>query len=240
MDVLESIWHQVAKPAKDGKKYVFFKDQMDVIFLYATGFVDAKKFTCEEWIKAFEPSKLKNGSFAVSEAQWMEKKKYHYSGPVNPPFDPLKLEDREYTEAEFATLLREKVIPSTIFDEKNVPGFVNNLKAQGRLVNGKMMIDRPTKEYMLQIVNQYPSPMRVLEISVHGLHTAKKGLYQAARDTMQKSAFTAGQTAQQITAARLAQLSGAKPAAETAPAAPAGETLSLKDLQKRKSVPSKI
>src|SRR5579885_3697785 len=116
MEPLEAIFHRVAKETKDKKKYIFFKDQVDIAFLYASGFVDAKKYTYKQWMDSFDASKKADGTYVVSHEQWMEKKKFHYNGPIKEPWDPMTLENREYTEKEIEQILINKVLPCTIFD----------------------------------------------------------------------------------------------------------------------------
>ena len=238
MDALAEIFLKTSKPGKDGKRYIFFKNQVDVTFLYFSGFVDAKKFSCDKWIEAFKASQQPDGSYAISEKQWLEKKRFHYEGPVDPPWDPMTLEEREYKEKEVHDLLIRKILPCTVFDKGYAQVYMNNLKAQGRLVNGRARVDRPAKEYILQILNQYPSPLRVLQISVHGLRKARRGFTQAAQDQIQKSGFASGMTAQQIYASRLADLAGKQSPKETPPA-PDKPAVSIKDLQKSRG-PGKI
>lgn len=242
MDPLAEIFQKTSKPGKDGKRYIFFKTEVDVTFLYFSGFVDAKKYSCDDWIKAFKSSQLSDGSYAISEQRWLEKKKFHYNGPVDLPWDPMTIKDGEYPEKEIRKLLAEKVIPCTVFNESMVQVYMNNLKAQGRLVNGKGFINKAAKEYILQIINQYPSPLRVLQISVNGLRRARRGFTQAAQDQIQKSGFASGMTAQQIYANRLADLSKKQTPKETPPppAATDKPTVSVKDLQKKRRTPGKV
>lgn len=240
MDPLTEIFLKTSRPGKDGKRYIFFKTQVDITFLYFSGFVDAKKFTCDKWIEAFKSSQQTDGSYAISEKQWLEKKRFHYGGPVDPPWDPMTIKDGEYSEKEIRKIIVEKVIPCTVFNEKMAEVYLNNLKAQGRLANGRGSINKPVKEYILQIINQYPSPLRVLQISVHGLRRLKRGFTQAAQDQVQKSAFTSGMTAQQIYASRLASLAKQQAPKETAPSPALDKpAVSVKDLQKRRG-PGKV
>lgn len=241
MDPLEVIFNQVSKEEKDGKRHIFFKDHVDIAFLYATGFVDAKKFNYKQWLDSFDPSKQPDGSYIVSKEQWMEKRKFYYDGPIHPPWDPMAVEEREYSEKEIHDLLVEKVLPCTIFDASYAQVYINNLKAQGRLANGKAKVDKPAKEYILQVINQYPSPMRVLEVSVYRLRDTRLGQTQAAQNQIQKSGFAAGMTAQEIHAQRLASLSKTPSAAkQTPPPASDKPAISIKDLKKKRRTPGKV
>lgn len=242
MDQLEQIWNQVATQAEDGKKYIILKlGIQDLMFLYMSGFVDAKKYSFKQWMEAFTPSRRPNGHYWVLKEHWLEKKKYHYTGPVKIPFDPMKMEERDYEEQEITKLLTEKILPGTMFNVAYAPTIINNLKAQGRLINGKFRIDQELKKYLLGVMNQYPSPMRILEVSVDRMRKAKKGDRKLMQEQIQKSAFSAGSTAQQIAAARLSSLMGSGRAAAPAET-PAKEEagISLKDLQKKRVSPGKI
>ena len=87
MDELEVIFNRVAKAGKDGKPRLFFKDHVDIAFLYATGFVDARKFTYKQWLDSFDPSKQPDGGYIISREQWLEKTKFHYDGFSGTPLD---------------------------------------------------------------------------------------------------------------------------------------------------------
>jgi len=240
VEPLEAIFMRVAKEGKDRKKYIFFKDQIDIAFLYASGFVDAKKYTYKDWLDSFEPCKQADGGYVVSHDQWMEKKKFHYNGPIKPPWDPMALEERDYSEKEIYDIIANKIIPCTALDASYAQVYINNLKAQGRLVNGRARIDKAAKEFVLQTINQYPSPMRVLEVSVYGLMKAKRGSRKASQEQLQKSGFKAGMTAQQIFTSRLSDLAKTQPAKEVPiPVVSDKPAVSLKDLQKRRA-PGKI
>ena len=239
MDAMEEIWGKVAKPEKDGTKKIVLKGANDLGFLYVSGFVDIKKNSFKSWIDAFAPSRRKDGSYAVTHDQWVEKKKFRYTGRVGVPFDPMSIEEKQYTEVEVIKLLTEKIIPNTIYDESYIPQVLNNLRAQKKLVNGIATIDRKTKEYVAQIVNNYPSPTRILEILVDALRKSRGSKNAMSQLEAQKSGFAAGMTAQQIAASRLNEIAKEVKQAESQVA---NETpsVSLKDLKKKKRSPGRV
>ncbi len=244
MSQLDQIWDQVATQSpEDGKKYIIFKlGIQDLMFLYMSGFVDARKYSFTQWVEAFKPSRRQNGHYWLTKEQWLDKKKFHYTGPVNAPFDPMTMEEKDYTEQEVLKLLKDKILPGTMFSPAYAPTVINNLKAQGRLINGKFRVDRELKKYLLGVMNQYPSPMRILEVGVDKMRKAKKGDAKFAQEQVQKSAFTAGSTAQQIAAARLSSIMGSGRSEPSTTPKPGKEEggISLKDLQKRRVTPGKI
>jgi len=229
---MEELWLKVSKPAKDGNRYIVLKGLGDLGFLYATGFVDVQKYGFKEWMDAFARSRQKDGSFIITHAQWLEKRKFRFEGRLETPFDAHAIEEREYTEAEVTKLLTEKIIPNTIYNQSYVPQILNNLRAQNKLINGKVRIDRPIKDYIHSIVNTYPSPKRILELMVGALKYSKANKSKMSQLAMQKSTFAAGSAAEKIVQARLSEIAKEIQAAE-APA-PSGPTVSLKDLSKRR------
>src|SRR5204863_7506137 len=96
------------------------------------------KYSLQDWVSAFLPSRLADGSYIVNHEQWMEKKKFRYTGPVGHPFEPSKIPEKEYDEADFLKLLKEKIIPNTIFDESAMPQLLATLKVPQKLKNGKI------------------------------------------------------------------------------------------------------
>lgn len=237
MDPLESIWNKVARPSKDGKKYIVFATLQDLMYLYASGFVDAQKYSFKQWSEAFSSSREPDGSYCVSAEQWAEKKKFHYRGPIDTPFDPLSLEERLYTEREITRILTDQFIPSTIYSKSYVPSILNHLRTQGKMVGGEFQIDLEFKKRLSSIIDQQPSPLRVLQVIVHRLRSQKKGSSKLTQKDLQKSGFEAGATAQQVASARLSDLMGIK---GTNQETTSQENLSLKELQRRRKTPRKV
>ncbi len=237
MDTLETIFNQTSVKSSDGKRRLVFSGLQDLMFVYMSGFVDARKYSFQSWLDAFAPSKKPDGRYEVDLKQWLEKKKFHYTGPVSAPFDPMALPEKAYTETEILKLLTEKILPATMFNPSYAPQLVNDLKAQGRFKDGKFLIDKEAKKNLLAMINQYPSPMRILEVNIDRMKRRKKGDSTLAQEDIQKSTFNVGATAQQIASSRFSQLTGAPEKAKPQTEQPAG--ISLKDLQKRRS-PGKI
>lgn len=240
MEPMEEIWETVSQPAPDGKRYLTFKDLGGLSFLYVTGFVDIKKYSFKEWIDSFLPSRQKDGSYLVSHDGWREKKKFRYEGPVTPPFDPNAIVEEEYTEADFIQLINDRVVPNTfMIEEKAVPELIQRLKAAKKIKDGKIFVDRAVKKGITLLVDQYPSPRRVLELMTFELKKVNKAEGEKARRGAEKSGFKAGRTAQEIAATRLAEMSRTLRAAgvpmPSIPGIPGIPEVSLKDLKKRKT-----
>ncbi|MBI3540969.1 MAG: hypothetical protein HY073_02370 [Deltaproteobacteria bacterium] len=244
MEPMEEIWKSAAKAGKDGKSYIFLKGSNDLGYLYATGFVDVRQHSFKDWVNSFNSSRLKDGSYAVSHEQWLEKKKFHFEGFVAEPFDPMQLEDRELTESEAISFLRETVLPHTVFDEKAIPQLLTNLKNYKKLVNGKVKLDKKLKQEVVLLLHAFPSPMRTLEVMVQNMRMAQEGRaqtsFKSGQDRSQKSQFAAGLTAQEITRKRLSEIAKEARPTEGTVEGTGKPSISLKELKKKAKTTGRV
>ncbi len=233
MDPMQQIWDKVATVAEGGEKLVVYQNDYDLVYLYANGFVDAEKFSLEAWLEAFASSKQKAGGYRVTHAQWMEKKKFRYAGFVDKPFDPSRLKDAEYSEAEFATLLADYLVPSTWLKTSSIPQVLKNYQSAGKFKNGKYIVDQAVKNDFAKMLQRFPSPLRVLQIDVHGM---PKGMSQASGSTSHSSQFTQTVDAGEKAFKKLEALFQS-PIKQKESAASNAATTTLKDLLKAKRRP---
>lgn len=234
MTPMEELWEQVAKPAADGQKQITYKTDQDLLFLYANGFVDFRKFTLADWIKAFDDSKQKDGSYRVTRQQWLAKDKYRFTGAIGEPFDPQRLKEREYTEQEFSQILKLFICPSTWIPEQNIPGLLDYFKKKKKLVDGKIRIDKDVKKEFQESLDKIPSPLRILQLDVARFRR-QKGAAPAATSG---SGYQAGTDAQKLAASRLAQIAKSAPAPEPEVGKEAG--IPLKEIKKRRPTPGRV
>lgn len=234
MNPMEEIWNSVSKSGKDGKRSITLKGVGDLAFLYLSGFVDVKQHNFKSWIAAFQPSKLADGSFAVTHDQWLEKRKFRYEGPVETPFDPNTIEEKEYTEDEFIKLMGKEILPNTQFDPGVIPQMMANLRLQKKSQNGKVNLDKKLKHELIELLNRYPHPQRVLQAMVYALKEGKGKQVALSQAEAQKSSFTAGLSIQQMAQTRLAEIS--KELKKEGVALPESQVpaISLKDLKKKR------
>lgn len=240
MDPMEQIWEKIATPDATGEKVVVYKGEQDLVFLYANGLVDADQYGLEEWVAAFADSRQKDGTYRLTHEQWMAKKKFRYNGPVHKPFDPQRLKDGEYTPEEFYGILKEELVPSTWLTEQSIPKVMKNYQAAGKFKDGKFVIDQALKDDFEKILRFYPSPLRILQIDVHGLPTQKKLV--AGMPPASVSGFVQGTEMGREAARALEALYGRPAAAQPTAASQTSQAASttLKDLmKKRKTPPSK-
>ncbi|MDX1402553.1 MAG: hypothetical protein R3245_11575 [Kiloniellales bacterium] len=232
MKTFEQIFEKVAKPDASGNRVIHYASEDDLVFIYASGFVDAKKCSLDEWIAAFDDSKQKDGSYDVTYKQWMAKEKFYYTGPVREPFDAMKIPEKEYTEAEFTDMWRKCIIPSSQSTEEKIPRVLQDLKGQGILKDGKINVDVEVKKQIGNFLLAFPSPLRVLEIKVQQMLRGEVATTGSETLDAMASGYARGPTKTQTTQDKLSSLLGghAKPAQ---PAKKPDEELSVKDLQKK-------
>lgn len=232
MKTFEQIFEKVAKKDASGNRVIHYASDDDLIFIYASGFVDAEKYSLQQWIEAFADSQQKDGTYQVTYKQWMAKEPFYYTGPVREPFDPMKIPEKEFTEEEFVDLWRQCIIPSSQSTEEKIPQVLSDLKKQGVLKDGKILVDEGVKKQLAYFLLAYPSPLRVLEIKVQQMMQGEVATTGSETLDAMASGYVRGPSKTQTTKDRLSTLLGghAKPAA---PAKKADEELSVKDLQKK-------
>ncbi len=232
---MEELWEKIAQPGEGGQKYILYQNDFDLLYLYANGFVDFKKYKLDEWVKSFADSRQADGSYKIAKPQWLQKEKYRYNGPIGEPFDPEKLPEKEYAEAEFKQILKEKICGSTWIPESQIPEMLDYFRKQKKLSDGKIRLDKAIKKEFAEVLQKVPSPLRILQLDV-AMHRKKGG---AASPTTTASGFIAGIDTQKLAAERLAQLvsKGGPPKVSEAAKETAG--ISLKDL-KRKKKPDRV
>ena len=232
MKTFEQIFEKVAKKDASGNRAIHYASDDDLIFIYASGFVDAEKYSLDQWIAAFAESKQKDGSYLITYKQWMAKEPFYYTGPVHEPFDPMKIPEREFTEAEFVDMWRKCIIPSSQSSEAKIPQVLGDLKKQGVLKDGKIMVDEGVKKQIGYFLLAYPSPLRVLEIKIQQMMQGEVATTGSETLDAMASGYVRGASKVQATQDRLSKLLGGhvKPAQ---PAKKPDDELSVKDLQKK-------
>lgn len=189
------IWDQVAQAGPDGKKKLSFQGRFDVVGLFCSGFVDESRFTVHDWLAAFEPHKQTDGSYLLTEEQWLEKMKFHYDGPVGRPFDPLMLREGEWEDSRVVALIENHILPAVYFNEQEFRMIWDETKPQ-YFVNGKFVVSRKFKEDLRDLVEAYPSPGQVRAL----------GLAEIRAQRSKQAGFVPGPTKSQSATQRLADL----------------------------------
>jgi len=205
--ILKAMWDKVAKPSADGKRQIVIKNQKDLEYHYWTGFVDDEIFSLQDWVEAFKDSLLPNGMYLINEAQWLDKAKYHYSGPIHPPYDPMTIREGEWSEEELHELVWEKIKPNVYFSKEDFEKIIaESRKSIPKTSEGKFLISPELKKDWTEFINTYASPRRMLQIGVYQLKAAKQG--SAPSGTPSGSGFSQGPGASRQIADQLSHIIG--------------------------------
>ncbi len=167
MSFFTDIWDKIAKDDGTGTRVIRYGSLDDLVFLYASGFVDAEKYDLKAWLEAFDSSKQSDGSYVINKGHWLEKEKFHYHGPIRDPFEAHLIPEKEFTEAELIELFNQCIVPSSQATKESIPNFIRLYENRNLLKNGKMMMTKEIKQELHDFIEAFPSPLRVLETHLH-------------------------------------------------------------------------
>lgn len=206
--ILQRMWEKVAKPGADGKKYIVIKDRKDLEYHFWSGFVDDDQFTLQQWVDAFQDSLLPNGAYLVTEEQWMDKVPYHYSGPIDRPYDPMTIREGEWGDEELEQFAWEKLKPCLYFSKDDFGKWFQAAK-KTFYVNGKYVVTTVVKKELAEFLNLYASPRRILQMGVWQLKAAQgRSANASSMAAGASSGFAQGPSTSQSIASKLSQLVG--------------------------------
>lgn len=109
---MEYIWQKVPKVTKDGQEFVTYA-KTDLPYLYNSGLVDTKRFTFQQWERAFDDCLGEDGRYWVSHKKMLFLGLFRYSKAVGEPFDPLKLRTGKWPIERLWRVYENSIIPST-------------------------------------------------------------------------------------------------------------------------------
>lgn len=225
-DPMEYIWEKVPK-TKEGLIHYL---PGDIPYLYKNGFVDTTRFTYDEWKAAFEDCIQSDESYLVSKNKFLSLRFYRYEGPVFKPFDPQRVREGEWTDADLQKLFDASIAPSSSITKEIFWNSVKALKSQGLTRNENLVINDKVKTQLAYLIERFPSPRRKLEQEVHRIREGRESKYREVAGNRDKSNFVAGKLASEVKSEELAKLqsSGKKAPAKAASAKEGVEIKKLK------------
>lgn len=222
INVMEAIW-QGSDKASDGCLHypIEFID-----FLWDMGFIDAGKYSKEAWRATFEPFKQSDSSYKLTHEEFLSLDKYRYQGEIRIPFDAFRINEGKYTDEGLDQLVKDSIRPSCGLEEQAFRKFIDELKGEFRQADDLILIKMPAKQKIKKLLEEYPSPLRRLELlfdnllKQEGIQKEVEALEQKVTPVatpqqaaqVQASAFTMGvNTVAEMQAKRLKEISKAKP-----------------------------
>lgn len=195
--LMENIWSNIPKelslPAGLKGEYIRYI-ATDPKYLYLTGFVDESVFSYEEWEAAFEDCKQADKTYLISKDKFLSLGKFKYVGPIKNPLDIMKVHEGWYDINRWHEFCVRSILPSTTITLEQLIQSEKNLKDQGKIVNGRIFIDKSMKLIMKSTIDNNPSPRRRRELSVHELHQKRlKAEKKKTVEGFQKSEYQKGE-----------------------------------------------
>lgn len=235
-DPMEYIWEKVPK-TKEGLIHYL---PGDIPYLYKNGFVDATKYTYPQWKAAFDDVRQADGSYLVSQNKFMSLRRFRYVGPCYKPFDPQKVREGEWTDADLKKLYDLSIKPSSAIQEEVYWNSVKALKDMGLKKNGNLIIDKTVKTQLAYLIERFPSPRRRLEKEVNRIREERETEYRAVTKNRDSSKFITGKLASETRMEKFKELETAAPASTSSPKVAAIKTAGAIDIKKLKKPPKKI
>lgn len=235
-DPMEYIWERVPKNAQGYIHYL----AGDIPYLYLNGFVDSIRFTYEQWKKAFDDCLQSDGSYLVSKQKFFSLRVFRYTGPLYEPFDPKKVREGEWVDADLKKLFSRSIQPSSSITSDIFWNSVTALKKQGFVSpQGNLIVNKAVKTQLAYLIDRFPSPRRRLEKEVSRLKKEQEEEEIGITKQRDTSLFTTGKTTSNIQAEKLEKLQSSSPVRasqiNTLPLKKSGGEIDIKKLQKPRS-----
>lgn len=195
--IFKEIFTKNAAKAPSGPRCLKLQNKMELEYLYCTGFVDEMRHEYTDWLNAFENSLQDDGSYVVTEDQWMDKVHFLYDGPMTLPYDALTIPDRPFGEAEMQVILNDKILPSLCITKEQFAKVFEEAK-EDFYKNGQYAFTPETKQNLNDFMNLFPSPRRVRELGFQESLAAHKSAGQATGTGFQQGASQGQQAAQRL------------------------------------------
>lgn len=160
-NLLEHVWNTQAK-TQDGN-HILYSD-FEVEQLWRIGIIDTRRVTLDEWKQACEPFRKDKGSFLFSHEEFLGLGDYCYKGEIKIPFDAMEINEGKYTDDGLDELVNISIAPSCSLDANQLNEFVDALKKDFRDSDGLIIILKPAKEQIKDLLDNFPSPLRNLEV----------------------------------------------------------------------------
>ena len=196
-DFMEGMW-EAAPKTKDGR--VQYVDE-DVENLWRGGFINTENIDLDNWMKIMSKYKQPDEIYLLDHDQFVAMDDHRYKGEVKIPFNPMLINEGQYTEEDVDNLIKLSVLPSCGLDPEQIEFIINKYKSDFKMPNGLITMNESFKIKILALVETYPSPLRNLETMLDQIFTvAEKYLEEEGIDIdsiaklAQQSMFTAKPT----------------------------------------------
>ena len=231
IETMEYIWEKLPKN-KDG--YTITYQPGDLGYLYFNGFVDTPRYSFQDWQKAFEPFRQKEGSFKLNKEQFLSLRQYRFDGPIHELFEVERLREGPWPDSELEFLYEKSISISSTISKEVFLRSITALKKQGYVdKKGNLIINDAVRKQFHYLLEKFESPRRRLEKEAKRLREEKDELKQASQKNRDASSFAIGKSQTEFEAERLKELETAEDQNEPKKA-PAQEKISKDPTQEKK------
>lgn len=237
-EAMEYIWERLPKN-KDG--YTITYQAGDLGYLYFHGFVDAQRYSFQDWQKAFDSFRQKDGSFKLNREQFLSLQQYRFEGPIHELFEVERLREGPWPDSELEFLYEKSISISSTISKEIFLRSVAALKKQGHVdAKGQLIINAEVKKQFHYLLEKFESPRRRLEKEAKRLREEKDELKQASQKNRDASSFAIGKSQREFEAEKLKeletqeqkQLAAEKPSKARPPHQEKKQEIDIKNLKK--------
>lgn len=184
-NLMENLWESLDK-TPDGK-HIRYTPQ-DVEQLWWLGFVDTARYDMDLWRRVFEPYRNPDGSFILNKDQFLALDQYRYTGEIHVPFDAMLINEGKYTDEGLDELIEASIRTSCSLPHDKVDEYFGKLKQEFRQPDGLILIRKPAKQRIKALLDNYPSPMRNMEILIDEMIQSKGEQFEKMIDRAEAGA----------------------------------------------------
>lgn len=228
-DPMMYIWEKVPKTAQGFIHYL----PGDIPYLYRNGFVDAIRYTYQQWKEAFKDCLQLDGTYLVNKNKFLSLRKYRYSGPCFQPFEPSKVREGEWNDEELKKLFDKSIKPSSSISEDIFWNSIKALKNQGLVQNGNLLVNKAVKTQLAYLIERFPSPRRRLEKEVSRIREERESQTKQVAKDRDASLFVSGKLSSETKLEDFKKLETSVPLKSASPVIKDSKpTLDIKSLRK--------
>jgi hypothetical protein len=197
------IWNKMPK-CNDGLNIRYIPG--DLKYLYENGFVDSRRYTVEEWLKAFTPFKQANDTYLLTKKHFIALHVYRDFTPVV-NFDARALKDGPWSDKALQALYRKYIVPVSDLKKMSFWTYINSLKESGHTdKKGELLFNKHSKSSLNNLIAEYPSPRKKLEREAKRIKYVKQKQIEKRVNNRDKSDFSVGENITETTKTSLEHL----------------------------------
>jgi len=193
-DIIAHLWEQAEKNAQGFAVYT--KAEMET--LWWMGFIDTEQCHLGVWRKAIAPFKREDGKYYFDKDGFDLLEKYRYKGEIFVPFDASLINEGIYTDEGFHDLFTSSIAPSIALKGDDLTKIYKRYVDDFKNPQGFIEVRKPLKTLIADLLQDFPSPLRNLELLFDRLFTQDGDMVEGDDPSLTMRAELAQATRQQM------------------------------------------